>query len=376
MNKIRLSKSVVGEEEKQALARVIDAGYLGMGEEVKLFEQEVRVFLETDNEVICVNTGTAALHLALQAIGVGPGDEVLVPSLTYVATYQAVSAIGAIPVSCDVVESKAFIDLLDAERRITNLTKAIIPVHYGSNSDGIEDVYSFAKKHSLRVIEDAAHSFGCQRNGRRVGADGDFICFSFDGIKNITSGEGGAIVTGDIAAAQRIKDARLLGVEKDTEKRYSGQRSWTFDVTEQGWRYHMSNIMASIGREQLRKIDIFSKRRNSIARRYAHELLNIHNLILLDFNYDLLVPHIFPVRILNGLKKEVAGKLSELGIETGAHYQPNHLLSLYASNYPLPVTELLSNELLSIPIHPGLSYMDQTWVINSIKNILGDINEP
>lgn len=371
MKIIRLSKSVVADEEKQALSRVIDSGYLGMGAEVQLFEREIREFLATENEVVCVNTGTAALHLALQAIGVGPGDEVLVPSLTYVATYQAVSATGAKPVSCDVNLSTAFINLNDAESRVTSRTKAIIPVHYGSNSHGMDNVYTFAKKHALRTIEDAAHSFGCLRNNLRVGAQGDIVCFSFDGIKNITSGEGGAIVSGDGDVVRRIKDARLLGVEKDTDKRYAGLRSWSYDVVEQGWRYHMSNLMAAIGREQLKKIDIFSKRRKEVAHRYVFELREIPNLVLFDFDYNTLVPHIFPIRILNGKRNEVARVLSEFGIETGIHYQPNHLLSIYASSYSLPVVESLSEELLSIPIHPDMSDLDQTKVVDVIKLALG-----
>lgn len=370
MNKIRLSKSVVGEEEKLALARVIDAGYLGMGSEVELFEQEIREFIGTEHEVICVNSGTAALHLALQAIGVGYGDEVLVPSLTYVATFQAISATGAKPIACDVTEGKAFIDIEDAETRVNNRTKAIIPVHYGSNSEGMEVVNSFAKKHGLRIVEDAAHSFGCRRNGMYVGAHGDIICFSFDGIKNITAGEGGVIVTGDLVVAQRIKDARLLGVEKDTEKRYSGKRSWSFEVTDQGWRYHMSNLMAAIGREQLKKIDLFSNRRMAVAQRYASVFRDIHNLSLLDFDYENLVPHIFPIRVRNRRQREVAATLNELGIETGSHYQPNHLLSYYATSYSLPVTELLSEELMSIPIHPDIPEIDQTRVIDAVRYAL------
>ena len=370
MNKIRLSKSVVGEEEKNALARAIDVGYLGMGIEVQQFEQEIRDFLETDQEVICVNTGTAALHLSLQSLGIGLGDDVLVPSLTYVATFQAVSATGAKPVACDVTEDKAFIDIVDAEKRLTSRTKAIIPVHYGSNSDGMDDVYLFAKKHGLRVIEDAAHSFGCSRNGLRVGANGDITCFSFDGIKNITSGEGGAIVTGDQKVARAIKDARLLGVEKDTDKRYAGQRSWIFDVTDQGWRYHMSNLMAAIGREQLRKLDKFSTRRTVLAQHYVSELTGIPNLALLDFEYKTIVPHIFPIRVLGGRRDQLAAILAEKQIETGIHYQPNHLLTFYASAYSLPVTEALAKELLSIPLHPDITDDDQTRVIETIRQAM------
>jgi dTDP-4-amino-4,6-dideoxygalactose transaminase len=373
MSVIRLSKSVVGEEEKLALARVVEAGYLGMGTEVQNFESEIHQFLNTTNEVICVNSGTAALHLALQALGIGLGDEVLVPSLTYVATFQAISAAGAKPVACDVDLERAFIDVKDAEKRLTEKTKAIIPVHYGSNSEGIDEIYKFAKRHGLRVIEDAAHSFGCIRFGQKVGASGDIICFSFDGIKNITSGEGGAVITGDLDIAHKIKDARLLGVEKDTDKRYAGKRSWTFDVTEQGWRYHMSNLMAAIGREQLKKIDYFSAIRKKIAQRYVSELLCIPGLALFDFDYKNSVPHIFSFRVLGGRRDALVNALNSENIESGLHYLPNHLLTFYKTRYQLPVSEMLGRELISIPLHPEVSEQDQTKIINVISNFMAQI---
>ncbi len=370
MTKIRLSKSVVGEEEKQALARAIEAGYLGMGSEVQLFEEEIRQFLCTTHEVICVNTGTAALHLALQAVGIGPGDEVLAPSLTYVATFQAISATGAKAVACDVSLDRGFIDLDDAVKRLSPRSKAIVAVHYASNSEGIEQVRNFAARHQLRVIEDAAHSFGCIRGQERIGAAGDITCFSFDGIKNITSGEGGAVVTGDPEVARRIKDARLLGVEKDTDKRYAGQRSWTFDVTEQGWRYHMSNLMAAIGREQLKKLPGFASTRRARAQAYADAFRGLPGLSLLDIDYSQLVPHIFPVRILAGQRDSIFQTLIALDIECGIHYQPNHLLNYYRSAYGLPNTERLHRELLSLPLHPDLSETDQARVIDAVKRAL------
>ncbi len=370
MTKIRLSKSVVGEEEKQALARAIEAGYLGMGSEVQLFEEEIRQFLCTTHEVICVNTGTAALHLALQALGIGPGDEVLAPSLTYVATFQAISATGAKAVACDVSLDRGFIDLDDAVKRLSPRTKAIVAVHYASNSEGMEQVRNFAARHQLRVIEDAAHSFGCMRGQERIGAAGDITCFSFDGIKNITSGEGGAVVTGDPEVARRIKDARLLGVEKDTDKRYAGQRSWTFDVTEQGWRYHMSNLMAAIGREQLKKLPGFAATRRARAQAYADAFRGLPDLSLLDIDYSQLVPHIFPVRILAGQRDRIFETLIAVDIECGIHYQPSHLLNYYRSAYGLPNTERLHRELLSLPLHPDLSETDQARVIDAVKRAL------
>ena len=367
---IRLSRSVVGKEESEAVARVIETGFLGMGQEVLSFEQEIQRFLETDRSVVCVNTGTAALHLALEALDIGPGDEVLVPSITYVASFQAIAATGARPVACDVQPEDVFLSMRDAERRLTPNTRAIMPVHYASNSSRLDDVYTFALKHGLRVVEDAAHSFGCLWNGGKVGSQGDIVCFSFDGIKNITSGEGGAIVTADAVVAERIRDARLLGVEKDSERRFAGERSWQFDVKHRGFRCHMSNIMGAIGREQLKKLPIFSKRRKALATRYKNELSGLQGLKHIEFSHLPEVPHVFVVRVLSGLRGELLMRLKEEEIEAGTPYAPNHLLSLFKTKYRLPISEQLGEELVSLPLHPLVSDKQQTKVIQVIRTFL------
>jgi dTDP-4-amino-4,6-dideoxygalactose transaminase len=375
MKVVRLSKSSVGEEEKLALARVIDAGYLGMGQEVQQFEEELRSFIGTDKDVICVNTGTAALHLAVECLGIGSGDEVLVPTITYVASFQAISATGARPVACDVTPDRVFLDVADAERRLTSKTKAIMPVHYASDSTEMDAVYLFAQRFGLRVIEDAAHGFGCVRNGKNIGVEGDVICFSFDGIKNITSGEGGAVVTGDKVLAQRIRDARLLGVEKDTEKRYSGQRSWLFDVRHQGYRYHMSNLMAAIGRVQLAKISRFADHRQRCAARYRQELADVSEIQFLDLCYENIVPHIFPVRITGNHRDALMDRLRAANIECGLHYQPNHLLGYFETDYRLPTAEMLADELLSLPLHAELSEAEQERVVHQIRNYFHGVGD-
>lgn len=373
MSTVRLSKSCVGEEEKNALARVIDAGYLGMGREVQLFEEELKAYLGTESEVVCVNTGTAALHLSMSCLDIGPGDEVLVPSITYVASFQAITATGARAVACDVTAERVFIDLVDAERRISPHTKAIMPVHYASDSQSMSDVYAFAKRHNLRVIEDAAHGFGCTRNGKRIGYEGDVICFSFDGIKNITSGEGGAVVTADKELARRIKDARLLSVESDTEKRYKGERSWSLDVKHQGFRYHMSNLMAAIGREQLKKIDRFSAHRKKCVSRYREGLKGVKALEFLDLDYTNIVSHIFVVRITDGRRDMLMDQLRAKKIECGIHYMPNHLLEFFSTDYSLRVSEQLGRELLSLPLHADLTEKEQQLVIQVILTSLNEL---
>lgn len=371
---IRLSRSIVGAAEAAAVTRVItEDGYLGMGSEVQRFEAELAAWLGVEpGQVITVNTGTAALHLAVQAVA-ARGSEVLVPSLTFVASFQAVSGAGCVPVACEVREDTATIDLEDAEKRLTERTAAIMPVHYASNPWQVEAVYDFARRHGLRVIEDAAHAFGCRRDGRKIGSAGDIVCFSFDGIKNITSGEGGCIVAFDPEAARLCSDARLLSVENDAEKRFSGRRSWDFDVKRQGWRYHMSNIMAAIGRVQLSRLDgEFAPARRVLGALYRELLSDVSGLALLRIDpADDIVPHIFEVRVLHGRKDAVKAALAEVGVPTGVHYKPNHLLTFYGGGrVSLPVTERLYGELVTLPLHPGISPDDVRRICATLRETL------
>ena len=361
---IRLSKSSISQKEKDAVLKVMDTEFLGMGEEVKIFEDKIKQYLGTSMNVVCVSTGTSALHLAISALDIGIGDEVLVPSLTYVASFQAISATGAVPISCEINPNTLFIDIDDARKRVTKNTKAIMPVHYASSSKGMEKVYQLAKEFKLRVIEDAAQAFGSKRDNQKIGVDGDIICFSFDGIKNITSGEGGAILSSEKKFIQKVKDARLLGVEKDTEKRYEGQRSWDFDVKEQGFRYHMSNIMAAIGIVQVSRVDEFRSKRQSIAKRYIQELTDIKDVSFLDFDFNEVLPHIFVIKATkrDGLREYLISN----DIECGVHYKPNHLLTKYKANR-LIITEKVYEEILTLPCHFDLTEDEQNRIILKIK---------
>ncbi len=368
----RLSKSVIGEREKEAVNRVLTVGYLGMGPEVGRFERDIQTYLGTPRQVVCVSSGTAALHLAMQAIGCGPGDEVLVPSLTFLSTFQAIRATGAIPVACDARLESGLLDLQDAEKRLTSRTKAIVPVHYASETSNWAAVYAFAEKHKLRVVEDAAHAFGCTNEGTKIGAKGDVVCFSFDGIKNITSGEGGAVVSADPKVIQRVQDARLLGIEKDSEKRIAGQRSWEFEVREVGWRYHMSEIMAAIGRVQLERFESeFKPKRQALLARYRQLLQGTAGLTLLEHDAPNVVAHIFPLRVHDGKRDLVKERIETSGVPTGMHYKPNHLLEFFgAGSVSLPHTERLYTELMTLPLHPDLELEDVDAIVKILKDAL------
>jgi dTDP-4-amino-4,6-dideoxygalactose transaminase len=370
---LRLSRSVVGREEAEAVTRIImEEGYLGMGAEVQRLEAEIAAYLGVAAaDVSCVNTGTAALHLAVQA-AVPQGGEVLVQSVTYVASFQAIRAAGAVPVACEALPASVTIDLDDAARRLTPRTRAIMPVHYAGYAGDLDAVYAFADRHGLRVIEDAAHAFGSSHRGRLIGSFGDIVCFSFDGIKNITCGEGGAIVSADPAVNAAVKDARLLGVERDTEKRFAGQRSWNFDVTAQGWRYHMSNIMAAIGRVQLRRLpQEFAPARRRLSALYRELLQDTPGVALLETDAEGTVPHIMAVRITDGRRDTLRGLLDGEGLTTGLHYRPNHLHTLFGgASRSLPVSERLEKELLTLPLHPALSEDDVRAVCTRLRTFM------
>lgn len=370
---IRLSKSVIGAEEAEAVTRILlEDGYLGMGGEVGQFEADIANYIGVpSNTVVCVNTGTSALHLAVEAV-VEKGDEVLVPSLTFLASYQAISAAGALPVSCEVYDDTLSIDFEDAEKRVTERTKVIMAVHYASNPAYLEKLYEFAKRHKLRVIEDAAHAFGCEFKKQKIGSFGDIVCFSFDGIKNITSGEGGAIVTNDPNVLSVVKDGRLLGIEKDSDKRYSGQRSWDFDVKHQGYRYHMSNIFAAIGRVQLSRLDSeFAPKRIELLNKYKEKLGKNKKIVFQKYEVEAyIIPHILSVRVLDNQRDDLKMELEKHKIPTGIHYKPNHLLSYYKSDYTLSVTERVYEEILTLPLHPEIEISDVEYICEIINDYL------
>ena len=370
--KVRMSRSVLGEEEKRAVMAVLDDGYLGMGSFVKDFEADLTAYL--GRPATCVATGTAAVQLGVQGVGCGPGDDVLAPSLTFVATFQAIRATGARAIPCEVVPGTLTLDVDDLRKRLTPATKAIVPVHYASGVGDLDAIYDFAKEKGLRVVEDAAHAFGGTHHGKLVGSFGDVACFSFDGIKNITCGEGGAVFSADPKVVQAVADARLLGVEKDTDRRFAGERSWEFDVSAPGWRYHMPNISAAIGREQLRKLPEFVKVRRALSKRYVANLTGVPGLELLRHDWDAVAPHIFVVRVLDGRRDELRSHLLANGVECGIHYKPNHLLTLFSENpsgRPFPVTERVYGEILTLPLQAALTEGEVDRVSGLVTAMLG-----
>lgn len=368
---IRLSKSCISDVEKNAVLSVLDEEYLGMGKHVQEFEIALAEYL--DNKVSCVNTGTSAVQLALEAVGCRSGKEVLVPSLTYLATYQAISATGAKPISCD-IDSSGLLCLEDCKSKLTEKTIAITPVFYAGVTNNHDRYLEFAKLNNLECVFDAAHAFGSLFDKKIIGSGEGTYCFSFDGIKNITCGEGGCVSSSNQKIIDKINTARQLGITGEQFAKYRGNRLWVFDVTTQGWRYHMSNINAAIGNAQLKRFDVLKNTRQTIAKLYDKSFKGNKNIICFDNNYNDVVPHIYVVRIPNlENRDQLREDLLAKGIETGVHYFPNHFLSLYKiDNECLPETEKLFKEILTLPIHPDVSEADVARVSVVLKNFVKD----
>lgn len=365
---IQVSKPFLGKEELEAVAKVFETGYLGCGEYVEKFEHHLSNYLK--KETVCVSSGTAALHLALEALQIERGDEVIVQSLTYVATYQAITAAGAIPVPCDIKKDDLSLDLLDAQRKLSNRTKAIIPVHYGGNPGNLESIYAFAQKNNLRVIEDAAHSFGGLYKDKPIGSIGDIVCFSFDPVKTITCGEGGAIVSGDEHLIEKVREMRMIGMKKE---RTSPDEVFPAKVHGRGWRYHMNNINAAVGLVQFSKMGDLIKTRRRLIRHYLNLLRDKDYVEIFPFDYELIVPYIFVVILKTANTESVVNKMKSRGIECRVHYLPPHLHPFFKnlSADPLCVVESLYKNIISLPLHSGLSESDIRFVVMNLNEVMG-----
>lgn len=365
---LQVSRPSIGIEELEEVKKVFDTGWLGLGSTVFEFENKIKEYLGAKN-VIAVNTGTSALHIALDGFGIVEGDEVIVPSLTFCASIQVITALGAIPVFCEIDPDTLNMDIKDVKKRITPKTKAIMPVHYCGQACDMDALMEMGKNHNIVIIEDAAHAFGSSCNGRKIGSFGDVTCFSFDPIKNLTCGEGGAVVLSDDEIAEEIRRKRILGIDKDTWHRYKNERSWFYEVTTQGYRYHMSNINAAIGIAQLKKFETFIQRKKEIVQKYNDAFMNIDGLKILTWNLKDTAPFTYIVRVLKGAREDLIEFLKGKGVGTGIHYIPNHLQPFFKPfTTSLPVTKQIGEEILTLPLYYDMTDEQVGTVIEAVSD--------
>jgi len=364
---IRVAFGCLGKEELEAVEAVFKDGYFGLSPRVAGFEAALDKYLGCEQSV-AVSSGTAALHLALDSLGIGPGDEVVVPSMTFVGSFQAITQTGATPVACEVDPATLLMDITDVRARITPKTKAIMPVHYAGNPCDMDALLGIRKETGIRIVEDAAHALGTVYkgragslyNGKKIGSFGDITCLSFDSIKVITCGEGDGLL-------KAVRKKRLLGIDRDSHSAHWKERAWSFDVDTPGYRYHMGAINAAIGTEQLKKIEAFISRRREICNLYEEGLGDVTGIELLEIDYGCISPFTFTVKVGAGLRDELKDYLTEREVETGISYVPGHRHSLYKGSAELPVTDQLYSEILSLPLHCRLTDKEVGYVVGCVK---------
>ena len=376
--KIPLADLDFGPEESTAVQNVLNSRWLTMGEVTQQFEQAFAQFNQVKHAIAVAN-GTAALHLACAAIGLGRGDEVITPSLTFVATANAIRYTGATPVFADIVSPTDLTISPEAiENLITERTKAIMVMHYGGYACDMTAILALAKKHHLNVIEDAAHAVGAELEGRKLGCWGDVGCFSFFSNKNMTTGEGGMVVTNDDELAAKIRLMRSHGMTTLTWDRHRGH-AWDYDVVELGYNYRMDEIRAALGLVQLGKLEKNNENRRRLTQLYHSMFSYLLPFIILPFtdHRGLTSAHIMPILIPDVVDRIwVLEQLKQKGIQASHHYPPIHRFAAYQQlfstrNLHLPITENVADREVTIPLYPSMSDEDVHTVVKAVQEALG-----
>ncbi|GIK83865.1 MAG: spore coat protein [Patescibacteria group bacterium] len=363
--------------EITAVTECLRSGWLTMGNQVQKFEQQFAEYVGV-KYAISVNSCTAALDLALLAHNIGKGDEVLVPSFTFVATANVVIHAGAKPVFVDIDKNTLNIDLEDIVKKITKKTKAIIVVHYAGLPVELTKIKKIAKEHNLIIIEDAAHAVGSKYKGKYVGAHGNTTCFSFYATKTMTTGEGGMLTTNNKKIADFVARNRLHGISRDAWKRYRKDGSWKYDVLYAGFKYNMTDVQASLGIHQLSRLEKFIEQRTKIVGLYKKGFSkNKHIQMLSTPNTVRHSYHLCPILVTGVKRDELIKKLTEMEIGTSVHFIPIHQFSYYKKFYPvkkndLQVTDSVFKHILSLPLFPTLKQEEINRVINAVNALTLD----
>jgi dTDP-4-amino-4,6-dideoxygalactose transaminase len=375
-DRIPVFQPLIEDEEFAASREALQLGWLGMGSYVGAFEEQLRQYLGAhDRFVAAVSTGHAAIHLALLAMGVGPGDEVVTPAFNNAADFQAILATGAEPVFCDIDEDSLCIDLDKAEPLLSPRTKVMIVMDYDCMLCDHDRVADLAAARGLRVLHDAAHSFGSKCNGRMIGSFSDVTTFSFDPVKTITCIDGGALVLRSEEELARVHEMRLIGMGQPATVMYTNARAWTYDMRRVGFRYHMANMHAAIGLAQLAKIEAISESRRSTCRYYNDRLRDVPDVTVPKTDYRDITPFLYYIRVPGEKREPLRAYLADRGIDTGVHWQPGHWFTLLKAcrRGDLSVTDRVGHEVLSLPLHSRMKLETADRVISGIRSFFGQI---
>jgi dTDP-4-amino-4,6-dideoxygalactose transaminase len=371
-----LSDIDLGKEEEQEVLRVLRSRWLSTGPVTERFEKAFSGYLG-GGDAIAVSSGTSALHLALACLGLGKGDEVILPSLTFIATANAVLYVGANPVFADIVGEEDFnISCEEIERKITEKTKAIMVMHYGGYPCEMKAILGVARRHGLYVIEDAAHAPGAKYRGKKCGLIGDIGCFSFFSNKNLATGEGGMVVTRNRVLADEVRRMRSHGMETLSWDKYRGRLS-SYDIRGIGYNYRTTEIQSALGLAQLKKLDRNNRKRKRLVEVYRKELQGPDG-ISIPFSRFKGNPsyHLFPILVAPRIdRNRMIKKLKDVGIQASVHYPPVHLFSLYRKRFGFreemfPNTEEVGRREVTLPLHPRLRVEDIKWIVKRVKEVI------
>jgi dTDP-4-amino-4,6-dideoxygalactose transaminase len=379
---IPFARPDIGPAEIDAVAHALRSGWVTTGPETRAFEQEFAAYLGGGVQAVAVNSATAGLHLALEAVGVGPGDEVIAPTLTFTATVEVARYLGADAVLVDVDPVTLNIDPARIEAAITPRTKVILPVHYGGLACDMAAIHAIAARHGVQVVEDAAHALPATCGGALVGTlASSATVFSFYANKTMTTGEGGMAVTRDAALAERMRIMRLHGISRDAFDRFQSRTpAWYYEIVAPGFKYNLTDIAAALGRVQLTRLPAFVQRRQQLAARYRAGLHGLPLILPADAPPgEVQGWHLYVIRLSDAARvtrDEVIQALSDAGIATSVHYVPLHRQPYWRDRYGLkpeqfPVAEKAYQRMVSIPLFTAMSDGEQDRVIAALRAVLG-----
>jgi dTDP-4-amino-4,6-dideoxygalactose transaminase len=377
MRQIPFALPSIGDDEINSVIETIRSGWLTMGKKTFEFEDAIAQYTGA-KYAVALNSCTAALHLSLLASGIKPGDEVITTPFTFASTGNVIVHSGALPVFVDIDPQTFNIVPANVSEAITSKTKAIIPVHYGGQPCDMRALMEIAEDKNIIIIEDAAHAMGAHYHGKKIGNLGNPTCFSFYATKNMTTGEGGAVTTNDLAFADKIRKLRLHGISKDAWKRYGAGGSWKYDIELCGWKYNTTDINAAIGLHQLKKIDEFNRIRKMYAGIYSRNLQNVKRIRIPATFYEDNTFHLYPLLVPKDNRELFIESLSAKGVSCSVHFIPLHLHSFYQNTYgfkygDFPICEEVYEREVSIPLYPKMIEDDVKYVIECIKGIYGEI---
>ncbi len=369
----------ITEDEILEVTESLRSGWLTMGPKTLKFEQLFREYIGSRN-TISANSCTACLHLALKAIDLKDGDEVIIPDITFTATAEVVTYFNAIPVFIDVDEQTLNIDVSKIEEKITDKTKAIVPVHFGGQPCDMDEIREISKKYDLCIIEDAAHALPAFYRNQKIGTIGDITCFSFYATKTLSAGEGGMITTENDEWADRIRILRLHGISRDAWKRYTDEGSWYYEVLEAGYKYNMTDLHAAVGIAQLKKLEDMWHKRKEIAKIYTEAFDKMEEIQTPSVKADRESAwHLYVIRLNTEMlridRDLFIEELKKRGIGTSVHFIPLHRQPFYKKRYhyrinDFKVSEELYEKIISLPIYPSMTECEVNRVIESVHEII------